>query len=205
MTETPDVIDHEERLRRRLAERLHDGPIQDLTAAQLFLETAVYSGDLANGIDRAGSMLRDASLACRRFMDSLSPALQGEGELVSRVELLVGDVAETASVSLSPPPGLGRSDPKAALALYRAAEELLDNVRRHAGGALEAVTIAGEGGVVTLSVRDRGPGGCALPELARGGLGVTADRATGLGGTITVLELDPGTLVTVTLPVRPGP
>lgn len=204
MTETPDVIDHEERLRRRLAERLHDGPIQDLTAAQLFLETALYSGDVAGGVERAGAMLRDASLACRRFMDALSPALEGDAELAARVEVMAREVAELTTVRLQPPPGLGRRSPAVTLALYRAAEELLDNVRRHAGAALDAVTIEAAGGEVVLTIRDRGPGGCPPPERARGGLGVTQDRVRALGGAVRVEEATPGTTVTVTVPLAAG-
>ena len=131
--------DEAERVRQRLAHHLHDGPIQELTAAQLFLdglalrmETQDVDPGLRESLDRGLAALRNATVGCRRLMDSLRPGLEGEGELAERMTRLVNDVAPQGDAELSvlAPPGFGRAETGCALALYRALEDVLEQVRR---------------------------------------------------------------------------
>lgn len=132
--------DEAERVRRRVAHRLHDGPIQELTAAQLFLDGVALRMDaqqidtvLRDSLERGLEALRNATVACRWLMDSLRPGLEGEGELGERLRRLVlevaGDDADLAEVMVDVPPGFGRFCLPVALTLYRVAEDLLEQAR----------------------------------------------------------------------------
>jgi signal transduction histidine kinase len=62
--------------RRRLAARLHDGPLQSLTAAQLLLDSTLplLTGmpvEARNRLEQALAGVRDANGACRALVDEL--------------------------------------------------------------------------------------------------------------------------------------
>jgi signal transduction histidine kinase len=83
-------------------------------------------------------------------------------------------------------------------ALYRAAQEALTNVRKHAGVGCARVLLDYSGsGVVRLQVRDDGRG---FAEPANGGFGLTGvrERVSHLGGTVD-LASRPGRGVTMTV------
>jgi signal transduction histidine kinase len=61
--------------RRRIAELIHDGPVQELTAAQMLIETAVTQSLAARDdamLQRGLEMLRAAVLSCRTLMRDLA-------------------------------------------------------------------------------------------------------------------------------------
>lgn len=183
---------------------MHDGPIQELTAAQLFLdglalrmESQQVDPALRESLARGLGALRNATAGCRQLMDSLRPGLEGEGELAERFRRLAAEVSpggETV-VSVDVPSGFGRAVPDVALALYRTLEDALDQTRRGRGTVRE-ITLAARAGAVELRVTvEPPPFDIASPELAP-----AARRITGLDGT---MDVDAGgrTLV-VTLPAH---
>lgn len=147
--------DEAERVRRRLAHRLHDGPIQELTAAQLFLdgvalrlETQEIDPALRESLERGIDALRDATVACRRLMDTLRPGLEGEGELGERIRRLVvevaGDHADVVDVAVDVPAGFGRTSLAIARTLYRVAEDVLEQARVGGASLRRVLLVAGE-------------------------------------------------------------
>ena len=88
------------------------------------------------------------------------------------------------------------------VAAYRVAQEALTNVVRHAGASSCRVSGSVEDGSLVLEVRDDGRGGA----VSGRGLGIPGmrQRAREIGGRVEVSSLDPGTAVTVRLPVHAG-
>ncbi len=74
------VLAHE---RASLAARLHDGPVQDLTAAQLLLDSALWAGDIPpevrGTLDQGLDALRSAITAARGLMGDLAPRRSADG------------------------------------------------------------------------------------------------------------------------------
>lgn len=197
-------FDEAERVRRRLAHRLHDGPIQELTAAQLFLDGAIMRlddgrpEDLGDALDKGVQALRRATAACRSLMEQLGPGVEAEGELEMRLRRLAGEVDPAAPVEVRVPADFGHDHAGVALALYRVAEELLDNVRRHAAGRLDRLTLSVRGDDVRLEVADRGPG---LPDEAgqRSGLALAEAQLGRLGGELELRSDSSGTRASASL------
>ncbi|MGB6006236.1 MAG: ATP-binding protein [Ornithinimicrobium sp.] len=89
------------------------------------------------------------------------------------------------------------------MTLLRAAQEALNNVRRHASASRIRITVSYMGDVVVLDVQDDGVGMEHADPSPGGGFGLTAmrERVDDQGGSVDV-ECEPGegTTVAVTLP-----
>jgi len=85
-------------------------------------------------------------------------------------------------------------------AAYRIASEALANIRKHADASRATITVAIEGGTLTLEITDDGRG---IGPVRRHGVGLASmrERATELGGTCVVEDRPGGgTRVRVELP-----
>ncbi len=105
----------------------------------------------------------------------------------------------------------GAQADEAEVALFRALQEALSNVARHAGNAPANVEIHATSGEVTMRVTDRGPGFDGEGSLARleaeGHLGLAGmrERITALGGEITVKSAPgEGVVIMIRIPVTEG-
>jgi signal transduction histidine kinase len=87
-----------------------------------------------------------------------------------------------------------------AITFYRAAQEAMTNVARHAGARQVSVAIAVEGGIARLEVVDDGRGSQTTgPDGA--GLRLMRERVAGIGGRLSVEMLPTGRRVVVWAPV----
>ena len=183
--------DEAERVRQRLAHRLHDGPIQELTAAQLFLDGLALRMEsdgadpaLRQSLERGLEALRNATLGCRRLMDSLRPGLDGEGELAERLHRQVAERWPDAVVAVDVPASFGADVPADALLVYRVAEELLDEARDR-GAAVRRVDVAAGHGKAEVSVALAAG---ASFDLGSGALRRLAARLEAEGGSARVAD-----------------
>ena len=92
--------------------------------------------------------------------------------------------------------------PRTEAALYRVAQEALHNALRHSGAGTVRVRLARIGRRVTLEVGDDGHG--FTPEAPTGGVGLASmrQRATNVGGALTIKSGPPGTVVRMTVPAQ---
>jgi signal transduction histidine kinase len=103
-------------------------------------------------------------------------------------------------------PGLSQD---AELALFRAMQESLSNIMRHAAARQVRVRLESDGSVVRLEVRDDGRGLDGSDRLARAeregrmGMAGMRERVVALGGQLAVELAQPtGTVVRVVLPME---
>jgi len=212
------VTQGQEDERARIAQELHDGPVQDLIALGQQAEIAqrlVERGET----DKALAVLAQARQAelktvdeLRRMIGALRPVYLEDLGLASALEMLVGETAErsSATIELHKQSDLGRFAPEVELAAYRVAQEALNNAIQHAQAKNIGVRIQGDADGLTLSVFDDGVG-FALPlrpdlmtRAGHFGLVGMQERVTRLGGTLQV-DAAPGagTRITVHLPHLP--
>jgi signal transduction histidine kinase len=175
--------------RNRLAREIHDSLGHYLTAMTMQLEAA---GKLVakeperavESIAKAEEMARESLTEVRRSVAALraSPvdtAALGDaiGELIQ--DLHEGGIATTFTVR-------GKSQPmpiQAKTALYRAAQEGLTNVRKHANASAVEIKLVYEPEQVMLTITDNGTGQRGKENEGFGLLGLH-ERITQLGGTL---------------------
>jgi PAS domain S-box-containing protein len=211
-----ELVQAEERERRRLAANLHDFVGQALTGAKLALQDveqrAAADPALAGGLRRARGLLTEAIDHTRTTVFDLSPPilyeLGFEAALESLVERFEADYGLAVALEAD---GEGRPLGEALrTALYRSVRELLHNVVRHSGADRAAVGVRHGGDRIEIRVRDNGTGfdpeaEAAAPHAGRaGGFGLfeIRERLDYLGGSADIRsEPGKGTCVTLTAPL----
>jgi two-component system NarL family sensor kinase len=193
------AIDAESRVRRRLAEALHDGPVQELVSLDMVLDTArraVERGDT----ERAEELLGEASQMVERNVGSLRDEIVSLGPYA--LDELSLDVAleQCAPVwakrfGLEVALDLDRVDLENQLcgSLFGIAQEAVANAGRHAGARHVTISVKRLDGDVELRVRDDGHGFDVEPfatdDASHIGLATMRERAELADG---VLEIDTG-------------
>lgn len=204
------VRQHEDE-RRRLSRELHDETAQVFSAVKMQLEGLRPGLQTAQGprLDRLLQLVDTGIASIRSVTNDLRPSLLDDLGLVPALRSLVRDVSERTGqvVHLDADEQVPALPPETELALFRALQEALSNVVRHAEAQGVHVTLRRSSGGVELVVRDDGRG---LPVDARGqvrtdsgrmGLTGMRERIHAVGGQIRLRNLGPGTEVLVAVPL----
>ena len=203
------VRQHEDE-RRRLSLELHDETAQVFAAMkmQLGLVRERVAPDVGAHVDRALALVDEGLRGIRNVTNDLRPALLDDLGLLPALRSLVADFAERreASATFTGPEMLPVLPDEAEVALFRAVQESLTNVARHAPDAPVAVTIAAAAGRVRLEIADRGAGFDGDAALRRaesdGHLGIAGmrERIAAIGGTVDVSSArGAGTTIAITV------
>jgi two-component system, NarL family, sensor kinase len=197
-----EVIDAEERERTRLAESLHDGPVQRLVAIRQDAAEGTSPSQIAENVD--------AALAeTRAIISAFHPvAVQQRGfEASLRAAIAPFPAARTVVLTVDNP--AGDDDPALALPL-RLAQELTVNAVKHARPDRIDVLLMRESDRFVLEVNDDGVG-IDTAETTRGvqaghvGLAMVRRRVEDAGGRFVIeTRRDGGTRSRVVLPARLG-
>ncbi len=209
------TIDAQEDERRRLASEIHDGVTQQLVSAWYRLQACRrhLPGDTDRAqveLDRAQELVDAALEEARVAIYDLRPTMLDDLGLGPSVRALVlHTLGEGVEIDVEVDDDL-RLPPHHEVALYRIAQEALNNVRKHAGATRVGIRLGRDGGDVIMRIGDNGRGFDAgradgRPATSFGLLGIS-ERAALLGGRLTV-ESAPGagTTLEVRVPAQePG-
>jgi signal transduction histidine kinase len=203
--------------RARIARELHDIVAHHLSVIAVLSETArltspELSADARGRFEEIAQTARDALTETRRLLGVLREDAGGEADRapqpgLDRLAELVDTARDTgAGVRLILQGKVVQLPAGVDLAAYRIVQEALTNTRRHAPAADVDVEVSYGDEMVTLRVRDYGPGP-AGGELHPGhGLVGMRDRATVAGGTFSAGAADDrGFVVEATLPIAGDP
>jgi signal transduction histidine kinase len=207
------VQQHEEE-RRRLSRELHDETAQVFSAVKLQLATLRESleHELAQRLDRALVLVDSGIKSIRNVTNDLRPSLLDDLGLVPALRALTDAYSERTGIlvvfsAVDPPPAISA---EAELALFRALQEGLANVARHAEASSVVVDLRRSADRLVLTVKDdgKGPENLDWHRLERKGhMGLTGmrERITALGGSVRVDRPPEGGLeLTVELPDQTG-
>ncbi|HVT39181.1 MAG TPA: sensor histidine kinase [Gemmatimonadaceae bacterium] len=211
------VRQHEDE-RRRLSLELHDETAQVFAAVKMQLEVVrerVLPADppLAERLQRTVELVDEGMRGIRNVTNDLRPSLLDDLGLLPALRSLVADFAEHRGVraTLEAPNALPLLHDEAEVALFRALQEALANVARHAGGAPTHTTIVVNGGEVVMRITDQGPGFDGARALSRfeaeGHLGLTGmrERISALGGHVRVRSAHgEGVAIEIRVPLADG-
>jgi signal transduction histidine kinase len=205
------IVDQQEAERRRLSLELHDETAQVLAAVrlQLGLLAEQLEPTLAARVAHTMELIDSGIQGVRKVTEQLRPSLLDDLGLVPALRSLADAFAQRAglTVSFDAPAAFPALAPDVELALFRAAQEALANVARHAGARAVAVRLANWNGELSLDVSDDGRGLPSSFDAARDGhmgLAGIRERLGALGGTMRISGTPgSGVLLHVTIPV-PG-
>lgn len=158
------AIDSSALERRRIAQHLHDGVVQDLAGVSYALSATGERLERA-GPGAAADVVRDSAAATRRAVRELRalligiypPSLQRSGLEAAVGDLLAPFSARGIAVEAEIADDL-KLAPETEELIFRGAQEALRNVAKHADPSQVAVTLSSANGSVVLAVRDDGRG-----------------------------------------------
>jgi two-component system, NarL family, sensor kinase len=205
------AIDASEHERRRIAQDLHDGVVQNLAGVSYGLAAA--AGELPEGSE-AREAVEDGAEQTRRsvrelrtlLVDIYPPTLQRSGLHAALSDLINGLSSNGLQVECDIQPGLELPPATEAL-VFRAAQEAVRNAIAHAHASSLSIAVRPVNGSVRLEVTDDGRGfdPDTIAEQSHGhfGLRVLADLARDAGGEMELVSAEgEGTLVRMEVPVR---
>lgn len=179
--------------RNRLAREIHDNLGHYLTVANVQIQAAQALLDkdparAAAALDKAAGSTQEGLAAVRHSVSSLRESPLGHLTLPEAIARLAEEIQATGLVAEFQLEGEPRPlDPRAELTLYRAAQEGLTNVRKHARASRVDLTLDyREPAAVALTVRDNGIGAAGAGDGAGFGLLGLRERARQLGGRVDV-------------------
>jgi PAS domain S-box-containing protein len=198
--------------RRTLARELHDAVGQELTALSLNLTiiSEAFSGaatvKIRERLEDSQELLENTTRHLRDIMVELRPPGLDELGLLAALKEHTSQVARRAGLDivvegLEPQPRLA---PMEEIALFRIAQEALNNIVKHAQASECSISLRQDGGVVMLSVSDNGVGfdTARKPVMGGYGMGTTTmrERAEAIGARWSLESApDAGTRVAVEL------
>jgi PAS domain S-box-containing protein len=199
--------DHE---RQTIAYEIHDGLAQYLAGALMQLD--VYSHlkdtkpkDAAKAYDGGLTLLRQSHFEVRRLISGVRPPILDEEGVVAAIGHLVNEERRKKGpkIEYHSRVSFDRLTPILENAVYRVAQEALNNACKHSKSKTVKVELVQSGGQLRIEVQDRGVG--FKPEdVEEGQFGLAGirERARLLGGQAAV-ESEPGkgTRIVVELPI----
>jgi len=193
--------------RSRLARNLHDELGSLLTSAKLDAARirSRLAGTAPEALERLTHLVTtlNSSIALgRRIIEDLRPSTLSNLGLVSTLEILAREFAETSGVQVHCSLAPVKLEATAELMLFRLVQEAITNITKYARASHVWINLATHDGQLELSVRDDGVGfdTSAKPASAYGLLGMRF-RAEAEGGSLTLVSAPgQGTLVQVKLP-----
>lgn len=198
----------------RISRELHDELGQSLTALKMDLSW-LQSHASSNVTARTERMLVMQSIldstvtATRRIAADLRPLMLDDLGLKAALEWLSQNFTHRTSVpcDLVMDDALVEVDVRVQSALYRAVQECLTNISRHAQATHVKIALNVKQSVVQLRVQDNGKGILKLEHAKHGSFGLTGmrERIYILGGSVAI-ESPPGdgTHITIELPHMPS-
>lgn len=205
------VIEAREQEKRELARQMHDGPAQALTNLMLQAEICekFFTRDRAKAQEELANLKKAASETfqqIRSFIFNLRPMMLDDLGLIPTLRLYLQEFeGKTGIKAIFNLTGQERRlPPYVEVVLFRAFQELLDNVHKHSRASQVQVMIDITGNRVGGVIEDNGIGFDVEAELPSGTSGISSVRENimAIGGEIKVESaIGRGTRISIDVPV----
>ncbi len=208
------VIQAQELERRRLAGDIHDGISQRLITLSYWLDAARRSVGanaeaVADQLEKARELVELTLQEARAAIGGLRPPVLDDLGLAGGLASLARSIPQ---INIDVELAEKRLPDHIELALYRIAQECLQNVVKHANASAARLTFALDGGTARLEIVDDGVGfdtfehPLGSDEMGGYGLLSMAERAEIVGGRLNIRSRPgAGTAVTATIPLPSVP
>jgi PAS domain S-box-containing protein len=205
------VLEAREEEKTRIARELHDELGQLLTALKMDLSWVRerLPGDLHARAGEMAALLDLTVAATRRISADLRPLMLDDLGLADAARWLAEDFSSRSGIAcrieVSGDEALATASKSVSTAVYRAIQESLTNIARHAAAKTAWATLAAADGQVCFEMEDDGRG-IAPQDLAKArslGLKGMRERITYLGGSIEIARAPRGgTRLRVRVPLQ---
>lgn len=196
--------------RRLLASEIHDGFVQEVMSAQMFIEAlaaklpASSDETAKRHLSNALQQLEIAIAESRQLINHLKPQPVDRLGLVPALQELFDGYEERfgMQVSLRYPPELLHTEVLHEKSIYRIVQEAIANIRKHSGVKEAYVSLQSNADCLTVDIVDNGSG-FKLNDVGDDSFGLTSiqERASLLGGSVDITtEPGEGTKLTVVVP-----
>jgi two-component system, NarL family, sensor kinase len=208
------TIQAEAEVRRRVAEAIHDGPVQELIGLDMMLSSARKAASDGRGAD-AARLLDDARELTERNIRVLRDGLVDLGpyafeELAfeTAIENCLGVWKRRYGIEVLATIDRVDLPPDVSGVLFGIAQEAVVNAGRHADAEAVSISLRTVNSSLELRVTDNGDGFCDADPLAASepghlGLAMMRERAELLDGTLEIETSERGTRVLVLVPTPP--
>jgi signal transduction histidine kinase/CheY-like chemotaxis protein len=202
-----ELIEAEEQERRRIAGLLHNDVQQLLASARFMLQSCSHSGSDLEEVQR---LLEMSIRKTRHLSHELSPAVLDYSGLTAGLQWMCEQMKKQFGLQVTLKTNTARQYKRAPLKvfIFRAVQELLFNIVKHAGVQNAQVSMADTGDHLVITVSDAGKGFNpsileAYPPKAGLGLLSLRERASYFGSSLTI-ESAPGKgcRMTLTVPIH---
>jgi len=212
------VLQAQEEERKRIARELHDETAQSLSMLLTHLDLVEphipdNADQLRQGFVRIEALARRTLDETRTLSHDLRPSILDDAGLVAALQWVGADYEQTYRIAVhveGPRDGSDAVGAEVKMALFRIAQEALQNSVKHSGATSATIVLEFAGGMVRLVIADDGKGfdlGRVPAPTREGRLGLYGmhERAELLGGTLTIKTAPgQGTRVEVEIPVVPS-
>jgi two-component system, NarL family, sensor kinase len=200
----------ESEVRRRVAESIHDGPVQELIGLDMILSAARSESDgtkVGNLIDEARDLVSRNVRALRDEIVELGPYAFQEISFGTAIENCLPVWQRRFGVEIRLAIERVELPPEMAGDLFRIAQEAVVNAGRHAQATRVELSLRTVGGQIELRVADNGQGfdgQGAFATAPPGHLGLASmrERAELMDGELEIESSERGTRVLVLAPLR---
>ncbi|MFO7838110.1 MAG: sensor histidine kinase, partial [Desulfosalsimonadaceae bacterium] len=209
---TVELIEAEEKERRRIAEVLHDDLQQLLASAQLYLQVACDDFSTQPELAKVNDLLRQSIKKSRNLSFELSPVVVYQSGLHEALKWLAPRIKEQFGLNVRIEAADFRevTDESVRVFFFRAIQEMLFNAAKHSGVNSVLVKLSDADGQITINVSDKGrgfdPEMLDSEESGRGiGLLSLRERAKAMGGDLLIQSAPgKGSSFSVRLPYAAG-
>jgi PAS domain S-box-containing protein len=203
------MLELQDRDRQLTAYEIHDGMVQDMAGALMYLEagsSAKTARERTHDLNKSLALLQGAIGEARRLINGLRPPILDEEGVVRAIEHLAADLKNLVGlkVRLKHKVKTARFSPARENTIYRVVQEALTNVYRHSGVKTATVELVEHDGRLSIAVRDRGIGfdPTVIPE-SRFGISGIQERARLFGGHAAIRSKPgKGTTISVDIPIE---
>jgi len=197
------IVKTQEDVQQRIARDLHDGLVQVLGAAKMSLQSVGPDSDrslLQKHIRSASDIMDEAVTEARSISHQILPySLLKDGLIAALEELFARSLA---SFDFDHDGDQLHVNEQTAINIYRIAQELVNNVQKHAESAHVSVSLKASRPQLKFIFSDNGKGYDITKSTTGAGLSNMATRTGLLGGTIEVRSvIGKGTTTELTVPL----
>jgi PAS domain S-box-containing protein len=203
------VLQFHERDRQLIAYEIHDGFVQNATAAQMLLNSLLKShcstdSELSRQVQEASTLVQKAIDESRQLIRGLRPpVLEQMGVVAAISHLLDGISSNELTIQFKTDVEFKRLDPLLESTIYRIVQQAVNNIQRHSRADRAEIRLDQHGDDLHLEIQDWGIGfDFRNVSKDRFGLQGIRERARLMRGRVQIDSvLGKGTLIIIDLPL----